>query len=108
MNPFMPLLGLFASYVPCSVGCVRTRALFEKIAEVVAEVSDEQAPAGPYAHAREMARHPVLIKAVAGRTCTPRPNASLQSGPGARVGGEYAAKFLWRNAGVGPEDMDLK
>ena len=57
--------------------------------------------------ARDLRRHPVLIKAVAGRTCAPRPDSALQSGPGARIGGAYAAKFLWKNAGVGPEDMDL-
>lgn len=57
--------------------------------------------------ARDLRQHPALIKAVAGRTCAPRPNAPLQSGAGARVGGAYAAEFLWKNAGVEPGDIDL-
>ena len=57
--------------------------------------------------ARDLARHPVLVKAVAGRTATPRAESWLQRGPAGLVGGAYAREFLWSNAGVGPEDMDV-
>ncbi|MEM7776613.1 MAG: hypothetical protein AAF732_13465 [Pseudomonadota bacterium] len=57
--------------------------------------------------ARDCRAHPVLIKSVAGRVCKPRPDMSLQTGPSSIVAGRYARDFLWSNAGVGPEDMDV-
>ena len=57
--------------------------------------------------AKDLRQTPALIKAVAGRTCTPRPDSSLQSGPAAIVGGHYAREFLWKNACVGPDEIDV-
>ena len=57
--------------------------------------------------ARDARHHPVLIKAVAGRTCTPRADNALQHGPGSLVAGRFARDILWPNAGVAPEDIDL-
>jgi len=57
--------------------------------------------------ARDLRQHPVLIKSVAGRVCTPRGDNPLQSGEAARVAGYYGREILWPNAGVGPEDIDI-
>lgn len=57
--------------------------------------------------ARDARHHPVLIKAVAGRTATPRADVPIQVGPASLIGGSYARDFLWRNAGVGPAEIDL-
>ena len=57
--------------------------------------------------ARDCKQPLVLIKGVAGRTSTPRADVPMQSGMASRVGGKYAAEFLWKNAGVSPADMDV-
>ena len=57
--------------------------------------------------ARDMRRRPALIRAVAGRVCTPRSDMYYQHGPISRVAGFYAKDILWSNAGVGPEDIDV-
>jgi acetyl-CoA acetyltransferase len=48
-----------------------------------------------------------LIRAVVGRCCKPRPEVHIQHGPISTVAGHYAKDILWKNAGVGPEDIDL-
>ena len=46
--------------------------------------------------ARDCPHPPALISAVAGRVCKRRPDMHFQEGP-----------VLWRNAGVGPQDIDV-
>ena len=48
-----------------------------------------------------------LIRAVVGRCCKPRPEVHYQVGPISTVAGHYAKDILWKNAGVGPEDIDI-
>ena len=57
--------------------------------------------------ARDCRQHPVLIRAVAGRVCKPRPDMHFQHGPTTVVAGRHAREILWRNAGVGPEEIDV-
>jgi acetyl-CoA acetyltransferase len=59
------------------------------------------------ARARDLRQLPVLIRAVAGRVCRPRPDMHFQVGPTTEVAGRYARDILWPNAGVGPEEIDL-
>jgi acetyl-CoA acetyltransferase len=48
-----------------------------------------------------------VIRTVVGRCCKPRPEAHYQHGPISTVAGHYAKEILWRNAGLGPEDIDI-
>ncbi|MCG8547263.1 MAG: thiolase [Alphaproteobacteria bacterium] len=48
-----------------------------------------------------------LIRAVVGRCCKPRPEVHYQVGPISTVAGHYAKDILWKNAGVGPDDIDI-
>jgi acetyl-CoA acetyltransferase len=59
------------------------------------------------ARARDLRQRPVLIRAVAGRVCKPRPDMHFQVGPTTEVAGRYARDILWPNAGVGPEEIDV-
>jgi acetyl-CoA acetyltransferase len=53
-------------------------------------------------------RHPlVLIQGVVGRCCKPRTDMHYQHAPVTRAAGYYASELLWRNAGVGPQDVDI-
>ena len=49
-----------------------------------------------------------MIQSVVGRCCKPRGDIHLhyQNGPISTVAGHYAKDRLFRNAGVGPEDID--
>jgi acetyl-CoA acetyltransferase len=57
--------------------------------------------------ARDCRHPPALIRAVAGRVCKRRPDMHFQEGPVTMVAGRYAREILWRNAGIGPEDIDV-
>ena len=57
--------------------------------------------------ARDMKQPLVLIRGVVGRCSKPRLDMHYQHGPISTVAGHYAAKILWPNAGVGPEDVDI-
>ncbi|MGH6897769.1 MAG: thiolase C-terminal domain-containing protein [Geminicoccaceae bacterium] len=57
--------------------------------------------------ARDRPQPPALISAVAGRVCKRRPDMHFQAGPITMVAGRHAREILWRNAGVGPEDIDV-
>ncbi len=57
--------------------------------------------------ARDMKQPLVLIRGVVGRCSKPRLDMHYQHGPISTVAGHYAAKILWPNAGVGPEDIDI-
>jgi acetyl-CoA acetyltransferase len=53
-------------------------------------------------------RHPlVLIRGLVGRCNKPRMDMHYQAGPISTVAGHYAKELLWKNAGVGPEDIDV-
>ena len=56
--------------------------------------------------ARDLRHRPALIRGVVGRCNKPRMDMHYQAGPITRVAGYYAKEILWRNAGVGPEDID--
>jgi acetyl-CoA acetyltransferase len=57
--------------------------------------------------ARDLRQPPALIRAVAGRVCKRRPDMHFQEGPTTEVAGRHAREILWRNAGVGPQDIDV-
>ncbi|MDP6564512.1 MAG: hypothetical protein QF578_06765 [Alphaproteobacteria bacterium] len=57
--------------------------------------------------ARDCRQIPVLIRGVVGRVSKPRLDMYYQTGPISTVAGHYAAPRLWRNAGVGPDEIDL-
>ncbi|HEX6363458.1 MAG TPA: hypothetical protein VFZ93_10900, partial [Albitalea sp.] len=57
--------------------------------------------------ARECRQPPALISAVAGRVCKRRPDMYFQEGPITTVAGRHARDILWKNAGVGPQDIDV-
>jgi acetyl-CoA acetyltransferase len=57
--------------------------------------------------AKDCKHHPVLIRGVVGRCNKPRMDMHYQAGPISTVAGHYAKDILWRNAGVGPEEIDL-
>jgi acetyl-CoA acetyltransferase len=57
--------------------------------------------------ARDMKQPLVLIRGVVGRCSKPRLDMHYQHGPISTVAGHYAARILWPNAGVGPEDIDV-
>ena len=59
------------------------------------------------ARARDMRHTPALIQAVAGRVNKPRMDMHYQHGPISRVAGYYGKDFLWPNAGVTPDDIQL-
>lgn len=53
-------------------------------------------------------RHtPARILSVVGKCSKPRMDMHYQCGPLSRVAGFYGKDILWRNAGLGPEDVDL-
>ena len=58
-------------------------------------------------HARDLRPRPALIRGVVGRCCKPRADSYYQHGPLATVAGHYAKDILWRNAGLGPSEVDL-
>ncbi len=57
--------------------------------------------------ARDLRHPPALIRSVVGRCCKPRVDMHYQHGPISTVAGFYAKDILWKNAGVGPEDIDV-
>ena len=57
--------------------------------------------------ARDLKQTPVLISGVVGRVSKPRVDMHYQHGPISTVAGAYGRDRLWRNAGVGPEDIDV-
>ncbi|MGL3150179.1 thiolase C-terminal domain-containing protein [Microbacterium sp. A196] len=59
--------------------------------------------------ARNLRQRPVYVKSVAGRVTKPFPSAfyHYQCDPITRQAGEYAARTVFRNAGVGPEDIQI-
>jgi acetyl-CoA acetyltransferase len=57
--------------------------------------------------ARDCRQVPALIRGVVGRVSKRRMDNYYQDGPLSRVAGYYAAPRLWRNAGVGPEEIDV-
>jgi acetyl-CoA acetyltransferase len=57
--------------------------------------------------AKDCRHHPVLIRSVVGRCNKPRMDMHFQHGPITATAGRYGAERLWRNAGVGPKDVDL-
>jgi len=57
--------------------------------------------------AKDCKHHPVLIRGVVGRCNKPRMDMHYQHGPISTVAGHYGKEILWRNAGVGPEEIDL-
>ncbi|MBM3561532.1 MAG: thiolase, partial [Alphaproteobacteria bacterium] len=57
--------------------------------------------------AKNCKHHPVLIRGLVGRCNKPRMDMHYQHGPISTVAGHYAKDILWRNAGVGPEEIDL-
>lgn len=53
-------------------------------------------------------RHtPARILGVVGRCSAPRADMPYQFGPISSWAGRYAREILWRNAGLGPEDIDV-
>jgi acetyl-CoA acetyltransferase len=59
------------------------------------------------ARAKDLRQIPALIRGVVGRVSKPRADLHYQAGPISTVAGHYAAPRLWRNAGVGPEEVDV-
>jgi acetyl-CoA acetyltransferase len=57
--------------------------------------------------ARNCKHHPVLIRGLVGRCNKPRMDMHYQHGPISTVAGHYGKEILWRNSGVGPEEIDL-
>lgn len=57
--------------------------------------------------ARDLRQHPILISGVVGRCNKPRSDMHYQCGPITETAGRYAREILWKNAGVGPEEIDL-
>jgi acetyl-CoA acetyltransferase len=57
--------------------------------------------------ARDCRHPPVLIRGVVGRCNKPRMDMHYQHGPISTVAGRYAREILWRNSGVGPQDVDV-
>jgi len=57
--------------------------------------------------ARDLKHTPALIKAVVGRVCKPRADFHFERGPITTAAGRYGREILWKNAGVGPEDIDV-
>lgn len=57
--------------------------------------------------ARNLRRPPVLVRSVVGRVSKQRSDMHFQEGPITTTAGAHAAELLWRNAGLGPSDIDL-
>ena len=57
--------------------------------------------------AKDMRQIPALIRGVVGRVSKPRADLYYEPGPISTVAGYYASPRLWRNAGLGPEDVDV-
>ncbi len=55
--------------------------------------------------AYDYAQTPARILGVAGRVCKPRIDMHFQHGPISTVAGHYIKDLIYRNAGVGPEDI---
>ena len=57
--------------------------------------------------AKDMRQIPALIRGVVGRVSKPRADLYYEAGPISTAAGYYASPRLWRNAGLGPEDVDV-
>ena len=57
--------------------------------------------------AKDMRQTPAVIRGVVGRVSKPRADLYYEAGPISTVAGYYASPRLWRNAGLGPEDVDV-
>jgi acetyl-CoA acetyltransferase len=57
--------------------------------------------------AEDLRAHPVLVRAVVGRCCKPRPDMHYQHGPITTTAGAYARERLWSLAGLGPQEVDV-
>ena len=57
--------------------------------------------------ARDCRHTPAIVRAVVGRCCKPRIDMDYQHGPISTVYADYAKDTVWRNAGLGPEDIDV-
>jgi acetyl-CoA acetyltransferase len=57
--------------------------------------------------AKDCKHPPVFIDGVVGRCSKPRLDMHFQHGPLSIAAGMYAGDILWRNAGVGPSDIDV-
>ena len=57
--------------------------------------------------AADLKKRPAYIQGVVGRCCKPRSDMYYQHGPLSQVAGHYAKDILWKNAGCGPEDIDV-
>ena len=57
--------------------------------------------------AKDMRQIPALIRGVVGRVSKPRADLYYEAGPISTVAGYYASPRLWRNSGLGPEDVDV-
>jgi acetyl-CoA acetyltransferase len=57
--------------------------------------------------AKDCRHPPVLISGVVGRCNKPRVDMHFQHGPISQAAGIYAREILWRNSGVGPQDIDI-
>ncbi len=57
--------------------------------------------------ARDCRQRPVYIMGVAGRVSKPRTDFHWAHGPITRVAGYYARDIVFRQAGIGPEDVDI-
>jgi acetyl-CoA acetyltransferase len=57
--------------------------------------------------ARDCRSHPVAIQSVVGRVCKPRSDMYFLAGDITETAATLARDVLWRNAGLGPEDVDI-
>jgi acetyl-CoA acetyltransferase len=57
--------------------------------------------------AKDLRQIPALIRGVVGRVSKPRADLHYQAGPISTVAGHYAGPRLWRNAGLGPDEVDV-
>ena len=57
--------------------------------------------------ARDLKPRAVFVMGVAGRVCKPRTDFHWAHGPVSRVAGYHAKDIVFRQAGVGPEDVDI-
>lgn len=57
--------------------------------------------------AKDCRHAPVLISGVVGRCCKPRADMHFQNGPVSMAAGHFARDILWRNAGIGPQEIDV-
>ncbi|MFP6773307.1 MAG: hypothetical protein VCE74_13385 [Alphaproteobacteria bacterium] len=57
--------------------------------------------------AKDLRQIPALIRGVVGRVSKPRADLHYEAGPISTVAGHYAGPRLWRNAGLGPDEVDV-